>query len=158
MTDQQQQTAPPTNAAEAATRLAALSADKTWSTNLLAGDVAAAKEFADLTTLVASGDPVEQAMAGLIPRDGLPSSDVVLMAKTTEMLRDFGIRDEVIQQTLTGQEITQAEHDAAKAWKTRISSDPVWVQRYLKGDAECREKMTLADIILSSPIKQGASA
>jgi hypothetical protein len=68
---QQQQTptpAPPANSAEAGARLGALTADKAWSDKLLAGDVAATKEFYELTTMVADGSSdVELAMAGTLP-------------------------------------------------------------------------------------------
>lgn len=48
--------ATPTDAAGAAARLAALTADPEWGKRLTSGDLAARREWQQLTTLIASGD------------------------------------------------------------------------------------------------------
>ena len=54
--------------------------------------------------------------------------------------------------------MTQAEHDAAKRWKADRMGDKEWREKFLAGDAVAKREKMLADIILSSPIKQEKAA
>jgi hypothetical protein len=144
--------APPANAVEAGARLETLKADGGWADKVLSGDVAATKEFNELHVMIDAGDRVESAMAGILP--DVPDSGHRLMASTAEMLREIGIRDEVIEQTLRGHEVSAAEYKLVEAWKARQMKDPVFVKSYLSGEAVAREKMTLCNIVLSSEIKK----
>jgi hypothetical protein len=160
MTDETQQVAPPAppaNAAEASARLATLTNDKAWGDKLLASDPAATKEFKILTAMVAEGgDHVDRALSGALP--DVPDSDLKTMAGTADMLRELGIKPDVVRQTLENHEVTQAEYDATKAWQARTMKDQFWVKAYLEGDPDAARQMMLASIILSSPIKSGAAA
>jgi len=148
--------APPANAGEAQNRLDALTADKAWSEKLLSGDAATTKEFHDLATMVADGgDHVERALAGNLP--DVPDSKIKTMNGTVAMLRELGIRDEVIRQTLEDHEVTQAEYDATLAWQTRAMKDQFWVKAYLEGDPDAARQMMLATIVLSSTVKREAA-
>jgi hypothetical protein len=69
------------------------------------------------------------------------------------LLRELGIRDEVVMQTLSGREVSQAEFEAVKNWKERTMRDPEFTKKYLSGDPDARQKMTLAAIVLSSNVK-----
>jgi hypothetical protein len=144
--------APPANSQEARTRLDAFIADKERGAKLFAGDAATTKEFNSLTTMAATDDAstVAAAMAGNI--GDVPNSSVKLMADTAGMLREIGIRDGIIEQVLQGHEVTADEYKATEAWKSRQMRDPVFVKAYLSGEPEPREKMMLADIILSGGI------
>lgn len=160
MTEQQQQEpqpgvppAPPANSREARTRLDALMADKDWGAKALNGDVAANRELRELSAMAArdDGSAVEIAMLGNANR--MPTTELQTMATTAAMLREGGIRDEVIRDCLSGKAVTQAEYDLTKAWFKRHEADKEWGKRLLEGDVEAREKWTLATIILSSPIE-----
>jgi hypothetical protein len=148
--------APPANAQEARTQLDALIADTDRGAKLLAGDPALAKEFKILTAMVAEGgDQVDRAMTGALP--DLPDSELKAMAGTADMLRELGIKPEVVRQTLENHSVTQAEFDATKAWQARSMKDQAFVKAYLEGDPDAARQMMLASIILSSPIKSDAS-
>jgi hypothetical protein len=150
--------AAPTNAVEARTQLDVRLADKEWGAKLIAGDANTNKDFRDLTAMVSNEDAstVAAAMSGNI--GDMPDSSTKLMANTAEMLREIGIRDDVIEQTLQSPPVTSAEYKLAEAWKARQLKDPVFVKAYLSGDPEAREKMTLCDIVLSSEIKKDEAA
>jgi hypothetical protein len=146
--------ATPASFVEASTKLAALTADQAWRDRVLSGsDPAATKEFHELTSAVAAGgSDAEIAMSGALP--DLPDSQLRMMASTAEMLRDIGLRPEVILQTLEGHEVSKAEFDATAAYKSRMMKDPVFVKAFLSGEAEAGQKVMLMSIILSSNIKQ----
>jgi hypothetical protein len=74
------------------------------------------------------------------------------------MLREIGIRDEVIRQTLTSKEVTQAEYDAVKSLKAERMRDHAWVKEYLAGNGPHKRDMMLMNIVLTSPIKKEAAA
>lgn len=152
MTDQQQLPAPPANLTEASARLSELGADRAWGKRLLSGDVAAAKEFDELTTMVAEGgDKVAIAMSGALPAGA--DGEMREMAGTSEMLRELGIRDDVIKQTLAGQEVTAAEYKATKVWLDQQIASREFAKKLSEGDPETRQKFMLANIVLSSGIK-----
>jgi hypothetical protein len=157
MSEVQPPAAPPANATEASARLTALSGDKAWSGKLLSGDLTATKEFNDLTTMVAEGgDGVAVAMSGVLPPAA--NGEMREMAGLTEFLRDIGIRDEVIRETLSGGTVSQAEFEATKRWHDQHMRDQEFTKKWLAGDPEAAKQMTLAHIILSSEIKQAAAA
>ena len=150
--------APPANATEANARLGTLTENKEWGGRLLAGDAAATKEWKDLTALAAGGNPVEAAMAGVVPglNDAggmLPGGDDLVMAGVVEHLRERGISDGAIRELLNDDKVAQWEHDAAKRWKDEHMSDREWTKKWRAGDALAAKEMILADIILNSEIK-----
>ncbi len=150
--------AAPANAMEARTRLDARIADKDFGAKVLSGDISANREFRDLQNMAASDDDstIAAAMSGNIGE--MPDSSVKLMSETAGMLREIGIREEIIEQTLKGHEVSAEEYKLVEAWKARQMKDPVFVKAYLSGDPEAGQKMTLAAIILSGGIKgQGGS-
>jgi hypothetical protein len=164
MTDVQQQPgtpgappappAPPANSAEARTRLDALIADKERGAKLLAGDAATNREYRELRTLADNPDPADVVAAAMSGQIGdVPDSSVKMMAETAGMLREIGIREEIIEQVLRGHEVSADEYKLVEAWKARQMKDPVFVKAYLSGDPEARQKMTLAAIVLSGDVK-----
>ena len=143
----------PTNAVEARGRLDTLIADKDWGAKLLAGDTNANREFRDLQNMADKSDDsaIATALSGNL--GDMPSSSVKLMANTAGVLRDIGIKEGVIEEVLKGHEVSAEEYKLTEVWKARQMKDPVFVRSYLSGEPEAREKMTLADIILSGGIK-----
>lgn len=144
--------APPANAAEASSRLTELGADKAWAQRFYGGDTGARQDFERLTTMIANdGKKIDMAMSGALPE--LHDGDLSHMAGLADMLRESGIRDEVIRETLAGGKVTKAEFDATKAWLDQHLNDKIYVAKWLNGDVEARQKFLLAHIITSSEIK-----
>jgi hypothetical protein len=152
----------PATAAAASEKLGVLEGTKGWTDKLLAGDAAVTQEWNGLHERVVRGDDqakdaallserVKEAMTG--DRRSMPDAEAEQMNVTAAMLRELGIRDEVVTQALSGRDVTQAEFDVVKNWQTRAMRDPEFTKRYLTGEPEACQKMTLAAIVLSSNIK-----
>ncbi|WLA53194.1 hypothetical protein [Bradyrhizobium diazoefficiens] len=142
----------PSTPAEAATRLDQLKADPKWTSSFLSGSPTQLQEFRDLHGIIAKGDHVDMAMSGLMPEQ--PSSGHREMAGTAAMLRELGIDDRIIKETLIGHMVTKPEYEATERWKKDAMSNPEFVKLYTGGDNEARRKMTLANIILTGGIKE----
>jgi hypothetical protein len=149
--------APPATPAEAATRLTALKADPKWTSALLAGGPAQTREFHSLHELVAKGDSIDQAMSGVLPAGIIRDGAQVEMTGTAEMLRELGIRDDIIREALQGPTETKAWYDETARWKKDAMSKPEWVKRLMSGDVEARRHLMLANIILTGGIKESAA-
>jgi hypothetical protein len=148
--------APPANGAEARAVLDSRIADPAWGAKLLHGDVDARREYSELRAKADAADPADKvaaAMAGVMPDTPFQDSGHVLMVNTTNMLRELGIRDPVIKQTLEGYEISQEEHDVVARWKADRMKDSEWVKKWLSGEGEQAREMMLANIVLSSNVK-----
>jgi hypothetical protein len=105
-------------------------------------------------TALASGEDASTVAAAMSGNIGdIPDSSVKLMAETAGMLREIGIREEIVEQVLKGHEVSAEEYKLTEAWKARQMKNPDFVKAYLSGEPEAREKMTLASIILSGGIK-----
>jgi hypothetical protein len=159
MTDQAQI---PETAAAASEKLTTLQADKAWTGKLLAGDAAVTQEWNGLHERVHRGDDEAKEAKSLADRvaaamtgdqRSLSDPEAKQMNSTAAMLREIGIRDEVVTQALSGHEVTKAEFDVVKNWQARATRDPEFTKLYLSGDPEACQKMTLAAIVLSSNIK-----
>jgi uncharacterized membrane protein len=151
MTDQPAAAA---NAIEARAQLAGRLADNVWGEKLTKGDPTTQREFDDLTTMASRTDDsaIALAMSGSIIGQG-PNSDVRVMAGLAGMLREIGIPEPAIAQALKGDGVSEQEYRLAEAWKTRHMKDLGFVEKYLNGDTEAREKMTMVNIIISGGIK-----
>jgi hypothetical protein len=80
------------------------------------------------------------------------------MAETASWLREIGIGDGAIRQTLSDYEVTQQEYDAVQVWKGQRMRSPEFVKQYLSGEPDFVKQMTLANIVLSSTIKSEKAA
>lgn len=163
MTEQLQQQpvtpAPPTTPAEATTRLDQLTGDAGWRDKFLAGNGSHVAEFHSLTAMIAGGDNFDKAIAG-VPLDGplQPSQHLTNMG-VASTLKEIGIRPEIIKDVIAGtHKVTRAEYEATERWKADRMRDKEWVQRYMTNDGDAREKMTLANIILSGGIREEKAA
>jgi hypothetical protein len=154
---QGQEIAAPSSAAEASARLDVLISDKEWAGKLLAGDGLATKEFHDLSALIAADEKVEAAMSGkgsVLP-GGIPDSQLKLMTETAGYLREHGVGEGAVRQTLTGEKVSKKEYELVTAWKAQHMRDGDFTKKYLAGDSEATRQMTLANIVLASEIKDG---
>jgi hypothetical protein len=146
--------APPANAAEARTRLDALLVDKDRGAKLLAGDAEVNREYRELRAKADNPDPADTVAVAMSGNVGeVPDSDVALMANTAGMLREIGISEPVIEQTLRGHEVSALEMKQVEAWRARAMSDQTFVKLWLSGDMEARRKMALSQIIVSGAVK-----
>jgi hypothetical protein len=144
----------PSTPAEANTVLQSRLADKAWGAKLLANDVEVTREYRALREKADNPDPADTVAAAMSGNVGeIPDSEVALMANTAGMLREIGVRESIIEETLRGHVVTEQEFKLVEAWKARQMRDPVFVKAFLSGGAEERQKMTLAAIVLSGGIK-----
>jgi hypothetical protein len=144
---------PPANAQEARARLDARLADKEFGAKLLAGDAATNTEYRDLQNMAANVDPNDVVAVALSGNIGeMPDSGTRLMANTADMLREIGIREEIIKQTLRGHEVSPIEMKQVEAWRERAMRDQTFVKLWLSGDPEARQKMALSQIIVSGGV------
>jgi hypothetical protein len=152
--------APPSTPAEAVTRLEQLKGDPAWRDQFLAGNGPQKAEFHTLTAMIAGGDSIDKAMAG-VPLDGplQPSSHLTNIG-VANTLREIGIRDEIIKDVIAGtHKVTRAEFEMTERWKRDHVADKDWCDRYMNGGALEKREMTLANIILSGGIRsEGAVA
>jgi hypothetical protein len=149
---QQQQPAPPSTPEAATTRLAELTGSTEWGQRLMSGETAARAEFDSLTRLV-SGADIAPSAEQLAARSERAAND----RNTADFIRgvreQVDVSDGVLAQVIGGEKVSKAEHDAAKQWLSRHSSDESWVKRLLSGDSEARKEHFLVSVILSSEIK-----
>jgi hypothetical protein len=142
----------PANAVEARVRLDAFVADLGKGAKLLARDPETTKEFKSLSEM-ASGEDASTVAAAIAGNPGMLDSQLKMMANTAGMLREIGIKEGIIEEVLQGHLVSAEEFKLTEAWKARQMKDPVFVRSYLSGEPLAREKMVLADIIISGGIK-----
>jgi hypothetical protein len=128
-----------TDAAAASVRKAELMADKAFRGKYLENDPAARAEMSALNRAIVGPDPV-----------AAPVGEDVL-----DRAREMGVSDGVIEQIKAGEPVSQFEHDAVLRWKTAHMKDPEFLRKFFDGDYDARQKMFLANVTLSLPIKQG---
>ncbi|MET4319306.1 hypothetical protein [Bradyrhizobium sp. RT5a] len=144
---------------EAAAKLSELRGNQDWTTKFLAGNGPELAEFRKLSELAVNGsDKITKAMAGVLDAAPVQESGHMQMIGVAQHLREIGIRDDVIRQTLTGQEVTQAEHDAVARLKADRMRDHAWTKEFLAGNGEHKRDMMLMNIVLTSSIKKEAAA
>jgi hypothetical protein len=150
----------PTNAAEAATRINELKADTAWRDRYLGGGLTEKRDLTALQEIIHKGDnpDVDKAMAGVLDDAPIQRSGHMQMIGVAQHLRDLGIRDEIIRDTLTGRPVTQAEHDAVARLKADRMRDHAWTKEFLAGNGQHKRDAMLMDIVLTSPIKKEAAA
>jgi hypothetical protein len=116
------------------------------------------KEFHELHELVAKGDGVDMAMAGVMQPGIIQDSEHVEMMGTAAMFREMGFNQKQIRETLEGKEATQADIDLATTWKAQNMNSKEFVTRLMAGEPEANRMLWAANIVLSSPVKKEASA
>jgi hypothetical protein len=147
---------PPTPA-EAAATLAARLGDKAWAAQFLNGSEPQVAEYRRLSEIaIKSDDKVSLAMAGQY----LPINDSEHLTRmgAASMLREAGIEPDVIKQTLSGGPVSQQEYDAAVKLKAKLMGNSEFTRKYLAGEGEAVQQMTLLQIITSSEVRQEAKS
>jgi hypothetical protein len=104
----------------------------------------------DTVTVAMNGNPVN-----------MPTTDQAHMAHTAALFRELGIRDIVTQEFLQGKQVTAQEYELVKNWKTTSIGDNApggFVERYLAGNVEAKQKMLLANSVLTNGIRDEKAA
>jgi hypothetical protein len=140
--------------AEAAQRKSEILATPEWRDKYLSGGITEANELRDLDATIAKGDnpEVDLAMAGNLDGDPFQMSDRRKMIGTAQMLRDAGIEDGAIRNTLLGKSVSQQDHQAAQSQKAALLRSSDFTTKFMAGDGEAKKQMLELDMILSSPV------
>jgi hypothetical protein len=131
--------------AQAAARLRELEADRQWGDKLYRGDAQVRQEFTDLTTIAASGDPLDAIMAGVQPttidvdETGGGKARAVDQIAAVADLRERGIPDQAIRDLLGDVRPTYEQHVFGKEMQRRNFANPEWVERLLAGDPRANQ-------------------
>jgi hypothetical protein len=145
--------APPTNGVEARVVLNGKMADNQWAAKLLSGDVTAKTEWRELQDLINrpdSTDAVAAAMSSADPRGIIQDSGAVALRGMAGHLREMGLSEVQVRETLEGKEPTAAEVDLAKRWKAQTFKSKEFAARLFAGEPDARQSLLAANIILSS--------
>jgi hypothetical protein len=119
-----------------------------------AGDAEVNRSYRALRAMADNPDPADTVAVAMSGNVGdVPDSQVALMADTAGMLREIGISEPVIEQTLRGHEVSALEMKQVEAWRARAMSDQAFIKSWLSGDMEARRKMALSQIIVSGGVK-----
>jgi hypothetical protein len=144
---------------QAEAKLTELRGNKEWVTKFLAGNGPEVAEYGKLSEIaLGKGDEAKVALAMAGQYLPVNDSEHITRMGTASMLREAGIADDVIRQALSGSPVTQQERDAAEKLKAKLMRNADFSKKYLAGDAEAKEQMTLLQIITSSDVKQEQQA
>jgi hypothetical protein len=138
----------------AAAKLEQLTKNQEWGARFLAGDVAAKKEFHDLTAQIATGDPTADALAN---RDNTAIATTVdgelppgVLRAAVADLQIRGLSDQAIAEIMNGKTFSHEEVRAAEQWRERATRDPVFRAALLRGDPDCGRQMLVANAIIAA--------
>jgi hypothetical protein len=155
LTQSFQQQAPlvPSNAREAAERLAQLTANVEWSRRYMAGDLAARDEFKTLTEMVAAApdiDAVSQPFQTTIDQDAKRSDVLSAAADLRALWNDSDNCEAAIASVLdpdatVDRDLLQNMRD----WKAQALTDPAFVEMLMRGDRWATQRMTLANAVIA---------
>lgn len=135
-------TAPLADVAGATAKRAELISDAGFRGRYLSGDIEARNEMAALNAQIATAQSAETNVAD---------------AFTLERAREMGCSPEVLEQIKKNQPVTLDEKERVAVWKRGRMSDKGWVEKFNGGDLQARREMFLANLVLSSPVKQPAA-
>jgi hypothetical protein len=151
--------ATPATAVEAGARLDVLAKDPNFLNRLMAGNMETKAEFERLHELIVKGDRVGDVLAGL----GSPPEFETTMAgelstrntiAAVEALREIGLREDQIRDTLTDTSNYSAE-DVATALraKSEMMGSEEFRARFLRADSEAVRMMATANHIIVQGVK-----
>lgn len=156
----------PKNAVEAHRKLAALQGSKEWRDLYFGGNAAAARDFQELTAMIANGSEADFAVAGIVPEHhyntgpGAGLQDQISAANdmrarglsvagVNEWLAREGIdpatmsNEKAIHSILSDVKPSPATHEAAKAEHARLMSDKDFWEAFNMGDPWARTHFTI---------------
>jgi hypothetical protein len=122
---------------------------------LVSGDPRERAKFDALMQAKAEADPVAVGLSGDLP--DVPSSEIKQIAVGANWLREVGLPEQAIHDYIAGAPVEQSFHDQVAAWKSRSMKDSEFTKAYLAGDGDAVRRMTVANAVLISPIKENAA-
>jgi hypothetical protein len=139
--------APPlSDAAAARIELTALMENKDWSAKHLSGSHETKAQVEALAARIAAR-PAGWTMHGGATLETQRSEMADHLAQS-----DLALSAAVIKQVRNGEGETAATHAEAARMKRGLLADREFRDAYLRGDFEARQKLTLLDIVISSPV------
>jgi hypothetical protein len=150
----------PQNAQDARAQLELLGRDPNFSRALFSGDGPARAQFERLVELKASGDPVADAIAGVVEpqqifettMDGqLPSS---VVKQVVADMQAYNISAGAIKEGIDGTPVDAREYALTQALQTQKFGDADWVKRLMASDWAATREWKLMCNILSRPIAE----
>src|SRR5262249_36631622 len=125
---------------QATVHLQELSADKAWGERLTRGDDAARREFDELSSRAAVGDPIDWIMQGVVPNTVQIDETNGNRVRAEDMItfvadqRERGIPDSMTREVLSDVKPTLEQHKMGKELQRRNFADAAWVERLKAGD------------------------
>jgi hypothetical protein len=157
--------AEPRTAAEASARLEHLNKSPEWRAKYFGGDTATVAEFNRLNEMVSSADPVELALAGVAPVDGIDENSGAVpsgrdVVAGVAHMREQGFNDSEIKEILTGRLVDKgtpltkdeiaAGAQGAQRWLANATRDATFRKALLDGDQDARRRWDFACAVAAS--------
>jgi hypothetical protein len=147
---------PTTSPAEAAARLDALINNKEWGQRYLEGGAAERKQFSELTSAIANGSAVQDAIEGKAPPPSMTTTTTDgelppgVLIRAAADLGARGLTDQAIADILGGQQKFSIEEiTAAERWRDRLMGDQVRRAALFKGDSDLARQLTVACAVIA---------
>jgi hypothetical protein len=124
----------------------------------LSGNSAVTKELAKLDAQIASGSPVDFAMAGVVPEGHIDATEggALLRDQVAAVpdLRDAGHTDEEIRFLLGDGKVSGREYDAARRLQSQRMANVDWRTKLLAGDHDTVLEFNRLSMILASEVDE----
>jgi hypothetical protein len=111
-------------------------------------------KFDELMQSQREADPVAIGMSGELPH--MATSEMHQIATGANWLREAGLPDQAIHDFIAGAPVEQSFRDQVADWKARSMKNADFVKAYLSGDGDAVRRMTVANAVLLSPVKDAA--
>ena len=152
---QQQAPLVPSNAREAAERLAQLSADPAWAKRYMEGNLEARDQFKTLTEMVANApdvDAVSQPFQTTIGQDTKRSDVISVAADLRRLWSDYPDNCEAAIADLldptANERLDPAFVQGMRDWREQAMRDPEFVRMWFAGDLWATQRMTLCCAVI----------
>jgi hypothetical protein len=121
---------------------------------------AANTEYRELRAMADNPETSDTVTAAMSGGDlGLmPDSDTRLMANMANMLRENGLNEQQVRETLEGRPASQAEVDMANQWKAQNLKSKEFLARLMSNEPVAVRELLVANIILTSPLTKADAA
>lgn len=154
MTESYTPAATPATPAEAATKLETLSKNSEWASKVLAGSGPHVTEFKNLIAKKSAADRLGQILDGTFEAPLLETTinGELSSYKVGTMiadLREIGLEDAAIRQTIEAKPVSKTEFDAVKRLHADRLGNAEWTAKLLKGGATERRELTLMQVVLA---------
>jgi hypothetical protein len=98
--------------------------------------------------------PPETPITTVVQMGSVPNAQGPALEKGIAALREAGLDEPVLEQVINDRQVTAAEHQMVADWKASRMKDQGFVAKLLSGDVDANRQMLLANVTLSSGIKE----